>query len=110
MTPGARSATVEWSAPTITGNTPITSYDLRYRKDEPGAAWTEVLSIWSSGTLSYTLSGLEGETTYDIQVRARSGSGAGPWSKSETVEPELAAPAAPRRPSSRSIPGTPPSA
>ena len=95
VTPGARSATAEWSAPTLTGNTPITSYDLRYRKDEQGAAWTEVLSIWSSGTLSYTLSGIEGETKYDIQVRASSGSGVGPWSDTATVETELATPAAP---------------
>ncbi len=95
VTAGARSATVAWSAPTITGNAAITSYDLRYRREEPDAEWVELLTIWSSGTLSYTLSGLDGEATYDIQVRARSGTVVGPWSKAEAAEPTLATPTAP---------------
>ena len=36
VTDGVRSATIEWKAPEITGSSSITSYDLRYRKDELG--------------------------------------------------------------------------
>ncbi len=94
-TPGARSVTVEWTAPTITGSSTITGYDLRHRKDELDATWTLVESIWTSGTLSHTLTGLEGDSKYDVQIRAKSGARVGPWSEAEFVEPTLTAPTAP---------------
>ena len=40
VTDGVRSAAIEWKAPEITGSSSITSYDLRYRKDELDSAWT----------------------------------------------------------------------
>ncbi len=95
VTDGVRSAAIEWKAPTITGSSSITSYDLRYRKDELASAWVLVENIWTSGTLSYTLTGLEGGTKYDIQIRAKSGIRAGPWSQPEVVEPMLTTPTAP---------------
>ena len=95
VTPGVRSATIEWKEPAITGNAAITSYDLRYREDSLDATWTLVENIWTSGTLSYALGGLEGNAKYDIQVRSKSGARAGPWSDSEFVEPTLTAPTAP---------------
>ena len=95
VTAGVRSATIEWTAPEITGNSAITSYDLRYREDELDPHWTVVQNIWTSGTLSYTLTGLEGGAKYDIQIRAKSGIRAGPWSQPESVEPTLSVPTAP---------------
>ena len=79
--PGVRSATIEWKEPAITGNAAITSYDLRYREDSLDATWTLVENIWTSGTLSYALTGLQGDAKYDIQVRSKSGARAGPWSR-----------------------------
>ena len=49
VTPGVRSATIKWTAPVITGNVAITSYDLRYREDALDSAWTLVKNIWRSG-------------------------------------------------------------
>ena len=96
LTRGDRSATIEWTAPVITGNSTITSYDVRYRGDEQDSEWALVESIWTSGTLSYTLTGLEGRSKYDVQIRARSSTRAGPWSEpKEDVQPRLTAPTAP---------------
>ena len=108
VTDGVRSATIEWKAPEITGSSTITSYDLRYRKDELDSAWVLVENIWTSGTLSYTLTGLEGGAKYDIQIRAKSGIRAGPWSQPEVVEPTLSVPTAPSI--GASCPATAPSA
>ena len=95
VTDGVRSATIEWKAPEITGSSTITSYALRYRKDALDSAWVLVENIWTSGTLSYTLTGLEGGAKYDIQIRAKGGSRIGPWSELEVVEPTLSVPTAP---------------
>ena len=54
-----------------------------------------VENIWTSGSLQYTLTGLEGGGKYDIQIRAKSNIRAGPWSQPEFVEPTLTAPTAP---------------
>ena len=95
VTPGVRSATIEWSAPAITGNSAITTYDLRYREDELDPQWQLVEAVWTSGTLSYMLTGMVGGGKYDIQVRARSNARAGPWSEPEFVETALSTPTAP---------------
>ena len=99
VTPGVRSATIEWKAPDITGSSSITSYDLRYiRDDAPDLSadnWTVVESVWTSGALSYSLTGLEGGAKYNLQVRAVSSNGHGPWSQGDLVEVELSAPTAP---------------
>ena len=49
VTDGVRSAAIEWKAPEITGSSSITSYDLRYRKDELDSAWVLVENIWTVG-------------------------------------------------------------
>ena len=63
-----------WTAPDVAGKDPISGYDLRHcdssgcsaRED---SAWTNV-SYEGDGT-SADISGLQPETTYEIQVRAR---------------------------------------
>ena len=80
---GAGSFTVSWSAPAVDGGSAITSYDLRHIEtaatDKADANWT-VVSVWTSGDLSYTLAGLRDSTGYDVQVRAANAHGAGSWS------------------------------
>ena len=79
---GAGSFTVSWSAPAVDGGSAITSYDLRHIEtaatDKADANWT-VVSVWTSGDLSYTLAGLRDSTGYDVQVRAANAL-AGSWS------------------------------
>ena len=83
-TSAATSVTVVWTAPTDIGGSAVTSYDLRYiradAQDKSGPNWTPVNAIWTSGELSYELTGLDRGRSYDLQMRAVNASGAGPWS------------------------------
>ena len=94
VTAGTRSLTVNWTAPTVTGATAVTRYDLRYSTDD-GASWTAQESIWESGNLAYTLTGLGSAVEHMVQVRAVNGDGIGLWSESTTGTPTIPALAAP---------------
>ena len=79
---------VNWTVPTNTGPA-ISSYDVRYILSSASATdkaddnnWTEVEDAWTSGTLEYTISALDQNTGYDIQVRAESDEGTSDWSDS----------------------------
>ena len=68
---------ISWINPDETGGADITSYDLRYIEsntaDKSDANWTVIEDVWTSavgGNLEYALTGLTGDTPYDIQVRA----------------------------------------
>ena len=95
ITPGDRSFTVEWTAPTNATLGTITSYDLRYiRSDAPDKAdarWTTESSIWTSGTLEYTFnpmgSPLVNGVSYDVQVRALVGTDQEAWSGVRSATP-----------------------
>ena len=81
---------VSWTAPTNTGPA-ISGYDVRYILSSASATdkaddnnWTEVEDAWTSGALEYTISALDQNTGYDIQVRAESDEGTSDWSASAT--------------------------
>ena len=86
LTTGANFLTATWSAPVGSGGPAISAYDLRYIQtsaDETvDANWTVVDDAWAagSGALSHQISGLTGGTQYDVQVRAVTAAGDGPWS------------------------------
>ena len=86
LTPGADFLTITWAAPTGSPESAIIAYDLRYIQtsaDETvDANWTVVDDAWAagSGALSHQISGLTGGTQYDVQVRAVTAAGDGPWS------------------------------
>ena len=91
VTPGDETLTVSWSAPADDGGSAITSYDVRYIRsdalDKADDSWTERDSIWTSGDLEYTLSGLTNGVGYDVQVRAVNDAGDGPWSATAADTP-----------------------
>ena len=91
ITPGDQEFTVEWSAPANDGGTAITSYDLRYIEssaaDKADTNWSVVEGAWDTGPTTYTVFGLDSGTQYDVQVRAVSRVGAGPWSATLTGTP-----------------------
>ena len=93
LTAGANSLTVTWSAPVGSDGAAISAYDLRYIQtsaDETvDANWTVVDDAWAtgSGALSHQVSGLTGGTQYDVQVRAVTAAGDGPWSAAATGTP-----------------------
>ena len=98
LTPGRGTFTITWSAPSNTGGSAVTAYDLRYiRSDAPDKAdanWTVLEDIWTTGSrpLSHAV-GLTGGQRYDVQVRAVLGSIEGPWSVVHAVTTMVQAPA-----------------
>ena len=94
VTPGDETLTIAWSAPTDTGGSTIQGYDARYiRSDAPDKSdddWTERDGIWTSGALEYALSGLTNGVRYDLQLRAVTGAGNGPWSAPASATPQTA--------------------
>ena len=88
---GPASLTVSWTAPTETRGGDVSSYDLRYivsaATDKADDNWTMLDGAWTTGPLRYTIVGLIAGTQYDIQVRAATSAGAGPWSTTLTGTP-----------------------
>ena len=86
LTPGADFLTITWAAPTGSTESAIIAYDLRYiesaASDKSDVNWTVVDNAWTagSGASSYQITGLTNGTRYDVQVRAVTAAGDGPWS------------------------------
>ena len=99
VTPGGGTLTIDWTAPTETGESAVTSFDLRYiRADAPDRSatrWTMEQQVGSLGDPRYVLAELQGDIEYDLQVRAVNSEGPGPWSKAKNGKPDTNAPAAP---------------
>ena len=99
VTPGGGTLAIEWAAPTDTGETAITSYDLRYIRDDAtdrsDGNWSVETGVGTPSNRSYTIPGLTGGVKYEFQLRAHNDSGHGPWSQAEADEPTTVAAAAP---------------
>ena len=77
---GETSLYVEWSAPTNTGP-PINDYDVQYRVGSSGP----FTDADHTGTATQTtISNLDPDTTYEVQVRAKNAEGTSGWSESGT--------------------------
>ena len=93
VTSGDGQLIVTWTPPDETDGIDISAYDLRYIEtaaDETvDSNWTVVEDVWTKGNgdLRYTLTGLKGDSEYDIQVRAVNAGGEGPWSATVTGMP-----------------------
>ncbi len=85
-----RSLTLTWSAPAGDGGAEIASYDVRYidsgETDRADANWSLAVA-WASGDgdLTYSISSVQNETAYDLELRAVNSVGAGPWSATATI-------------------------
>ena len=99
VTSGGGTLTVNWNAPTDTGETAITSYDLRYIRedaaDKSDDNWTVDTGVGTPSNRSYTITGLDGGVKYEFQLRSHNDAGHGPWSQAVGDEPTTVAPAAP---------------
>ena len=99
---GPTQINLSWSATSDGGGAPITAYHLRHIEtgaaDKSDANWTVKEDVWTtgSGPLQYSLTGLNGGTEYDVQVRAVNAAGESEWSA--TVTGTTAPPAAPEAP------------
>ena len=96
VTAGNMSLTVSWEAPSDTGGSAITAYDLRWIEaaatDRTDTAWTVLDNFWTAGDLSGRVTGVSNGTEYDLQLRAVTAGGDGPWSAEMSGTPQIAAP------------------
>ena len=89
VTATTNTLTITWSAPLDDGGAAMSAYDLRYIEsaatDKADSNWTLLdEEVWTSGSLSYVVSGLRDSTGYDVQVRAVNATGDGDWSATST--------------------------
>ena len=82
-TPGNGTATISWSAPTETGNSPIVSYTA-----SAVASASDPTCTVSTGT-SCTITGLTNGTSYDVTVTATNAAGTSAPSRVVTVVPHV---------------------
>ena len=92
VTPGTETLTVAWEAPSDTGSSEITAYDLRHIHssvtERTDSDWIVLEDAWTgSGALEYQLTGLTDNIGYDIQVRASYAIGSGSWSLTASGTP-----------------------
>ena len=85
---GTGSISVSWDQPS-TGNSPITDYDVQYRK-----SGSSIWNSWSHSGVSRTatITSLDPNETYEVQVRAQNSIGEGDWSLSGTGTTQSAVP------------------
>ncbi len=81
LTAGNEQLSAAWDMPTGT----VTGYDVEYKKSAD-ATW---MDAGHTGTMaSHTISSLDNDTAYDVQVRAKNDEGEGGWSASATATPQ----------------------
>ena len=84
--------TVTWAPPAFEGGAPIDFYEVRYRRlDSVGEPAPEDWQVHPHGTLATTatITGLDTDTSYLVQVRAVNANGPGEWSFSSSFETGL---------------------
>ncbi len=72
---------MSWTAPGLNGGPPITRYDLQYRKGTTGPFTNGPQDV--TGTSS-PITGLDADSSYQVQVRAENGETPSDWSASGT--------------------------
>ena len=81
---GNGAVTLRWNAPANDDGAPILSYDVRYR--DSGASWGAWMEVEGGATArSITITGLTNATSYEFQVRAVNGKGAGAEATTEST-------------------------
>ena len=82
-TDGHTALSVSWQAPVVTGTSPISDYDVEYRKKGSEDWSSENVTITITGT-SAAITGVLPDTTYEVRVRAENADGWGAWSEPGT--------------------------
>ena len=83
-----------WKAPTNTGGTDITSYQLQVSENE-GTTWDDLYTTSDRTTLSYSHTGLLAGSTYHYRVAATNSIGRSAYSNTEVATTHRALPSAP---------------
>ena len=77
---------VSWTAPSETGGFDITEYRVQWKSGSQDFNKTNRQAVVTSG-LTYTITGLNSATEYDVQVTASNGNGGGPASDVRSSKP-----------------------
>ena len=80
-TDGHTALSVSWQAPATTGGSPITGYDIEYRK-QGTESWSDE-NVTITG-LTAAITGVLPDTVYEVQVRAGNADGWSAWSEPGT--------------------------
>ena len=97
----ARQLRLYWDAPADPGysdgtdeihtDNTVTAYDVRYilsgADDKSDGQWTVVDDAWTMGILEYPIASLTAGESYDVQLRAVTRAGEGPWSATSLGTP-----------------------
>ena len=86
-TDGHTALTVSWQEPATTGGSPITGYEVEYRK-QGTEDWSSGENVTVTGVIAAITSVLP-DTTYEVQVRAENADGWGAWSEPGTGRTEV---------------------
>ena len=78
---GHTALSVSWEAPAAAGLSPITGYDVEYRKQ--GATGWSSANVTVTGTTA-AITGVLPDTDYEARVQAKNADGAGAWSEPGT--------------------------
>ena len=90
LAPGNGSLSISWSAPTSSeGNLDFLHPALHPQRcpNRLDASWSELTFIWTAGILEYSLGSLSNGVSYDLQIRAVTGSDQQPWSSAHSAIP-----------------------
>ena len=88
LTPGDRSLTASWSAPS-TGGSAITRYEVQHKLTS--SSWPSGSGNNNGTSRTRTITGLTNGVSYDVRVRACNTVGCGAWSLSATDRPQAQA-------------------
>ena len=91
LTAGNEKLTASWTAPTATGGSAITGYDVEHKV--AGAADSTYVAVTRADAvaLTETITGLTNGVEYTVRVRAVNGAGNGPWSVEASETPAVPA-------------------
>ena len=89
---GDQTITINWSQPVHSGASSVIAYDIRYIRADGDttneSSWTLVDNAWTSGALTYTITGLENWVLYLIEVRAVNSNSDGDWTSTRRATPQ----------------------
>ena len=86
-TDGHTALSVSWQAPTVTGISPITGYEVEYRRKQGADDWSSENVTITGVTAAIT--GVLPDTDYEVRVRAENADGWGKWSEPGTGRTEV---------------------
>ena len=99
---GDQTIAINWSEPFHAGVSPVIAYDIRYARADTDTTdesnWTLVDNAWTSGALSYTITGLDNWVLYKIEMRAVNSNSDGDWTGTRKATPQGTSPPPPGDP------------